>query len=497
MLISENPVPCAPRNHPVRRVAASLAVALLAGCGGGGGGGAPPPPPPVNQAPFFTSGTSASLVENSGGTVYQAAATDPEGTPVSFSISGGADAARFSISTNGQLSFNVPPNFDLPTDADGNNVYLVEIAASDGPNRTTQTVAVTVTNSREGIAVRRIATGFVEPTSFSPVSDTHLLVAQKNGAIYLFDLQTGNRQLLVQIPGVNGQGVISIAANNDFAGSGTFFVMYMSNGTIVVQQYLRIPNPNGPTVPSSSGPVLTIPAPDYAGGGWVGFDFGNQLLIATGSAGGTGDPTGSAQNDSSRLGKMILARQNPDPFPAPPYLISTVAKGLHQPVGGFPFTLGPLDSRGLLIGDRGQAVADEVDFLGYNASGINYGWPFKEGFSNVQGTPPAGLTDPVTDYARSAGAALQGIVGGAIGGAPGATPVPALAATYVFADRSGAIFSFPMASLGNARATTERRTSDFAPDAGAIDQPVGVTVDSLGRHYILDGDGEIFRAEAG
>jgi hypothetical protein len=473
-----------------------MALGVLAGCGGGGGGGAPPPPAPVNQAPTFTSGASAAVVENSGGTIYRAAATDPEGAAVAFSIVGGADAARFNIAPNGELLFVAPPNFDLPTDSDQNNVYLVEIGASDGQNQSRQTVTVTVSNSKEGVFVRRIGTGFVNPVAMSPVSDTHLLVAEKNGAIYAFNLQNGSRTLLAQIPSVSGQGVLSIAAANDFVGSGSFFVMYMNAGSIVVQQYLRNPLPNGPTVPNAFGPVLTIPASDYAGGGWVGFDFSGRLLIATGDAGGTGDPTGSAQNDSSRLGKIILAEQNPDPFAgASPvfYLFTTVAKGLHQPVGGFAYNFGS-NTVGLLIGDRGQAVADEVDFFAQGASGINFGWPFKEGFRIVQGTPPGGVVDPLTEYLRPGGAGVQGIVGGAIGGS---IPVPALDKTYVFADRSGAIFSFPISSLQNARTTTERRTADFAPDVGAIDQPAGIVADYLGRLYILDGDGEIFRVDAG
>ncbi|MEO7177389.1 MAG: PQQ-dependent sugar dehydrogenase, partial [Allosphingosinicella sp.] len=448
--------------------------------------------PPVNLAPAFTSGTSATVLENSGGAVYQAAATDPEGIAIAFSIVGGADAARFNISSNGQLSFFTPPNFDLPTDADLNNVYLVDIGASDGVNRTTQTIAVTVTNSKEGVSVHRIATGFVNPVSASAVSNTHLLVAEKGGAIYSFNLQNGTRQLLVQIPGVSGQGVLSVAAANDFSGAGTFVVMYMSNGLLVVQSYFR--NLTGATVPNPSGPQFTIAAPDYAGGGWVGFDFQGRLLFATGDAGGNGDPTGSAQSDSSFLGKIVRVTQNPDPFAgATPsyYFYTKIAKGLHQPVGGFAY------GGGLLIGDRGQAVAYEVDFLAPAQSGANFGWPFKEGFRVVQGTPPADVVDPLTDYARMSGSGLQGIIGGAIAGS-NINPVPSIAGHYIFADRSGAIFGFPTnPSLQNARTTTERRTADFAPDAGAIDQPAAVIADDVGRLYIIDGDGEIFRVDAG
>lgn len=488
MSLSENGVPCAPGSRSARLIASTMAFGLLAGCGGGGGG-APPPPAPVNQTPTFTSAASVAIVENTGSTIHRAAATDPEGSAVAFSIVGGADAARFNITPSGELSFFVPPNFDLPTDADLNNVYLVDIGASDGQNRSTQTVAVTVSNSKEGISVRRIATGFVDPASISPVSDTHLLVAQKSGAIYSLNLQNGSRQLLVQIPGVSGQGVLSIAASNDFVGSGSFFVMYVTNGLVFIREYGR--DPTGMTVPNASGPQFGIIAPDYAGGGWVGFDFQGRLLFATGDAGGSGDPTGSAQSDSSFLGKIVRVTPNPDPFACAAacyFSFTKIAKGLHQPAGGFAYP------GGLLIGDRGQTVADEVDHLPTGATGYNFGWPFKEGFRIVQGTPPADIVDPVTEYARSGNAAVQGNVGGAIAG----NAVASISGHYVFADRSGAIFSFPAAgSFQNARTSTERRTADFAPDVGAIERPAAMVADSLGRLYIVDEDGEIFRVDAG
>jgi glucose/arabinose dehydrogenase len=472
----------------VRPLLAGVVLAILAGCGGGGGGGAPPPPSAVNQAPTFTSSGSIAVAENSGGSIYQATATDPEGAPVTFSISGGADAARFIIGSTGQLNFAAPPNFDLPADSDGNNVYVVELTASDGVGRGTLTLSVTVTNSKEGVAVRRIATGFVTPAAMSAVSDTALLVVEKNGAIYYYNLQNGSRQLLEQVSPTSGLNVLAIAAAPDFASKGRFMVMYTVNGFLVVHEYLR--NPAGPTVPNFFGPLLQISAPDYAGGGWLGYGTDGNLLIATGDAGGTGDPSGSAQSDSSFLGKIIRVIPNADPFGCAAacfYSFSRIAKGLHQPVGGFVY------SAGLLIGDRGQAAADEVDFFPAGASGVNFGWPFKEGFRIVQGTPPANVVDPVTEYARPGGSAVQGIVGGAIGG----SFVPSLSGHYVFADRSGAIFSFPTASLQNARTATERRTADFEPDAGAIEQPVAVIADSAGRLYILDADGEIFRVDAG
>ena len=73
---------------------------------------------------------------------------------VTWDISGGADAARFTIgSGTGALVFNTAPNFESPTDADTNNTYVVTVRATDTatptPNTSTQTCTVTVINANE------------------------------------------------------------------------------------------------------------------------------------------------------------------------------------------------------------------------------------------------------------------------------------------------------------------------------------------------------------
>ena len=76
-------------------------------------------------------------------------ATDPDvGQTLSYSISGGADANKFTIGhSTGELSFVTAPNFELPTDAGGNNVYDVVVQASDGHGGIdTQAIAVGVQN---------------------------------------------------------------------------------------------------------------------------------------------------------------------------------------------------------------------------------------------------------------------------------------------------------------------------------------------------------------
>src|SRR5439155_10460255 len=67
---------------------------------------------------------------------------------VSFRISGGADAAKFSITSAGVLTFTAAPDFENPADAGGDNVYNVIVTATDSgfpALSSTQSITVTVT----------------------------------------------------------------------------------------------------------------------------------------------------------------------------------------------------------------------------------------------------------------------------------------------------------------------------------------------------------------
>ena len=106
----------------------------------------------VNEVPSFTSGTSFNAAENQLETGYTPAATDPENDTVTFTINGGADADNFEL-VGGALKFKTAPDFDTPGSADNDNVYAVQIQASDGNSGTaSQTVAITVTDVNENQA---------------------------------------------------------------------------------------------------------------------------------------------------------------------------------------------------------------------------------------------------------------------------------------------------------------------------------------------------------
>jgi len=113
-------------------------------------GAAVTPPGPINSAPVFTSGTTVSVPEGSTSTGYIATAIDAEMSNISYGISGGMDAALFTIEkTSGALSFITAPDFE---GVDSRDTYEVILSATDGVATATHKVAVRVTDVLEQIA---------------------------------------------------------------------------------------------------------------------------------------------------------------------------------------------------------------------------------------------------------------------------------------------------------------------------------------------------------
>ncbi len=105
----------------------------------------------VNERPVFTSGEAFDVAENSVAvTTLTSADVDSGSLAPIYTVSGGADAAKFEIVSTDQLQFVEPPNFETKLDADGDGVYVVEIQVDDGAGGTaTQKIEVTVTNVNE------------------------------------------------------------------------------------------------------------------------------------------------------------------------------------------------------------------------------------------------------------------------------------------------------------------------------------------------------------
>ncbi len=98
-------------------------------------------------APTVTS-TAFSVGENQS-VAGSLAATDASG-PVTFALGTGADSALFALANGNQLRFLAAPNFEAPSDGNTDNVYVVNVVATDAAgNSTSVAINVTVGNVNE------------------------------------------------------------------------------------------------------------------------------------------------------------------------------------------------------------------------------------------------------------------------------------------------------------------------------------------------------------
>jgi hypothetical protein len=107
----------------------------------------------VTDTMTFTSSATASVPENTTA-VTTVTATTTDGGPITYSISGGTDQAKFTIDQDtGALSFISAPNFEAPGSAASSNTYHVTVKATDSQGNKTQDVTVTVTNANDAPTV--------------------------------------------------------------------------------------------------------------------------------------------------------------------------------------------------------------------------------------------------------------------------------------------------------------------------------------------------------
>jgi Ca2+-binding RTX toxin-like protein len=165
----------------------------------------------VNEAPVISSnggGTTAAVSINENATaVTTVKAADVEGKAITYSISGGADAALFKIDAKtGALSFKDAPNFEAPKDAGKDNVYDVTVKASDGSLSDTQGIKVTVKNLAEtpvissngggstaAVAVKENTTAVTKVVAADPQKQvlTYSISGGADASLFKIDARTG------------------------------------------------------------------------------------------------------------------------------------------------------------------------------------------------------------------------------------------------------------------------------------------------------------------
>ena len=164
------------------------------GTGGGGGGGSvgggatgvestPAPAVPADNPPIIAGGTREEFnVPENMTAVTSLSVVD--GRRVTWNISGGFDAAEFTIGAeSGELMFRAAPDFENPTDEGANNVYVVEVGATDSDTLSdTLLVLVTVTDVVDESTATPEPTATAEPTAEPTAAPTAMPTLEPTAA---------------------------------------------------------------------------------------------------------------------------------------------------------------------------------------------------------------------------------------------------------------------------------------------------------------------------
>ena len=236
-------------------------------------------------------------------------ATDLDaGSTLTYSIVGGADAAKFTVnSSTGALAFASAPDYENPTDAGGNNVYDVTVQVSDGTLTDTQAIAVTVSDVAENV---QLANGGV---TFTDTGVTELSVTGGTGN----DTITGSAGDDHLYGGAGNDTISGLAGNDTIAGGAGADTLDGGTGTDTVDYSA-----------SSAGVTVNLTNAGAQSGGDAAGDILSNFENITGSAFAdvlTGDAnanviSGGAGNDtiagrSTRSGGPGRTRSTAAPAP--------------------------------------------------------------------------------------------------------------------------------------------------------------------------------------
>jgi Ca2+-binding RTX toxin-like protein len=246
-----------------------------------------------SSAPVITSNGGGSAVllqmEENLFAVTTVTATDANaGTVLTYSISGGADASRFTINAQtGAVAFVAAPDFENPADEGGDNTYDLIVKVSDGTLSDTQAIQVRVLNSDMGAEI-------VGNASNNSISTTQTVAGQQ--------FATNESDVISTLAGndtLNGGGgndsLIGGTGNDTYViGAGDVIVESSGQGTDTVEtggsltlganlENLRL---TGTSASNGTGNSLTNAI------------FGNSANNTLKGGGGTDTFTGGAGNDT-------------------------------------------------------------------------------------------------------------------------------------------------------------------------------------------------------
>ena len=216
----------------------------------------------IDEQPRITSSDSASVPENQTDAI-DVDAIDPNGDNLNYTISGGVDSELFNIEPDtGVVTFKDAPDFEIPGDEDGDNIYQLQVTVSDPEGLTdVQDIEITVTDVVESsppeittpgrVSVPENQTSAVDVNTINPNRDdlVNSITGGADSELFNIDPDTG---------------IVTFKDAPDFEIPGD------ADGDNIYQLQVTVADPEGLTdvqniaitvtdVAENTAPVLTVP----------------------------------------------------------------------------------------------------------------------------------------------------------------------------------------------------------------------------------------------
>jgi len=375
------------------------------------------------------------------------------------------------------------------------------------------------------VRLELLADGFTSPVALIDPGDgtARLFVVDQTGLIWA--LSAGERiekpflDIRERVVELNSfyeeRGLLGLAFHPDFGNNGRFYVSYSGHlqgdlspdtwdhTTYISEFTVSADDPNQAN-PNSERFILAIDKPGYNyEAGHIAFGPDGYLYIATGdSVRNPATEAGQyAQDVNSLLGKILrididktsdsglnYAIPADNPFITGEGLPEIFAYGFRNPYR-FSFDVSQTGETHLFVGDVGQAVMEEVDFV---ESGGNYGWSVREGTScfnperwdqPLEGCTTDGMLEPIIAYAHKDD--LSAVIGGFVYRGTG---IPELNGGYIFGDWGrgrGHLFVARPQSFGRGLWKITEIQLEFLTAQPDLGQLLGIGQDASGELYLL------------
>lgn len=368
--------------------------------------------------------------------------------------------------------------------------------ATDPPSATPEPEPSAIALAEVTLAYEVWAEGFAAPVLALPRPGTDdVWVVEQGGRIVA--VAPGGDQAevadLSDLVDAGGErGLLGLAFAPDHEATGDFVVHYSATATGGDTRIERWSVDGDGAERGSIVLEVEQPAGNH-NGGMIQFGPDGMLYIALGDGGAANDRFGNGQRADTLLGTMLRLDLAEEPYAIPsdnPFVGGSTPDGAAAAPEVWAYGLrNPwrtwIDGEVLYIGDVGQGQIEEVDVIGLDQAGVNFGWPILEGTRCFQqsGCSADGTVLPVTEYDHSGGACS--ITGGVVGDGPAA---PDVAGVYFYSDFCAGFLRAIRVEDG---AVVDER--DFTDQVGVPSQVLSFGLDQEGNVLVLTLDGSIRR----